>query len=996
MNTTAQYVHQVKDISQRTEPSYPYDLIVTDSLLYFTAYDKEHDLGLYATDGTQNGIQLLKVLENSVTNLSSHPRIYHQLEEDYLYFDNFNNGVCRSDGTAAGTKDLFPNKSISGFIPFDSAIYFLSDSGLYKIKNDTVSLVKQIISYYYSNGAIIIYNGYIYFSGYDSLSGAELWRSDGTTAGTQLFYDFTPGPYNSLDDFRPILAVQNNTLFITADDSVHGPEIWVSDGTVPGTNRLNLANTIAPKYFERTLSINNKLIINATDSIGTYHLWTSDGTSGGTSLLISDTNYNYGISAKEIIYNGYLYILVQQKPLAIPDLYALLKTDGTAAGTSIVKNNLNKHIVATLTVLNDDFYFIAPDTSNVDHICKADTNLNFQLTYQFDSLYKATTLTITAFKNKLFFNAVHPAADDELWVSDGTAPGTSLLFDINTNGATSISSCACMNSHLYFEAKDETRGTQLWKSNGHLTGTNPFGHFYHTTSTNVIFLNPEIFSLKNKLYFAGPDKTLWNTDGTVTNTKAVNGNINSWMEIHTDGNNIYYRPNLNNEIWKFDPTTTVSNLIYTGSTIYNFFAHNNNVYISRPDTTVAVNPISGSATIINEMPYAFYPLNDSLIYIATTAYTTFDDKLFVTDGTLGGTIQVPNGIDVTSACVFRDTFYFATRSFGGQLHKMTSDTGSTPFFTFAISFKNFTQMAPSANLIYLYAQEFSGIYELWVTDGTNSGTQKLTELPYYHIYNKEKNMVTYNDILYFFKDDGIHGREPWRSDGTIAGTYMLADINPTGSSNAYDYTLCGSNLYFTADDGISGEELYVISLSNSANCFAYYDTEFDSTLNQFTLNIDSVTLSQAIALHWDFGDGTTSTLNNPSHTYASNDIYTVCMTVYTGTGDSCTYCHDIGIDQTGSVILKATGFSIVINGTVDVTSLSVESDISIYPNPSSSIFHIRSAKKIYQCSVFNSSGQFILSSGSENINLTGYPSGIYYCKVIIGDEVHNIKLLKLN
>ena len=122
MNTTAQYVHQVKDISQRTEPSYPYDLIVTDSLLYFTAYDKEHDLGLYATDGTQNGIQLLKVLENSVTNLSSHPRIYHQLEEDYLYFDNFNNGVCRSDGTAAGTKDLFPNSPSSRFL-FECLLY---------------------------------------------------------------------------------------------------------------------------------------------------------------------------------------------------------------------------------------------------------------------------------------------------------------------------------------------------------------------------------------------------------------------------------------------------------------------------------------------------------------------------------------------------------------------------------------------------------------------------------------------------------------------------------------------------------------------------------------------------------------------------------------------------------------------------------------------------------------------------------------------------------
>ena len=37
-------------------------------------------------------------------------------------------------------------------------------------------------------------------------------------------------------------------------------------------------------------------------------------------------------------------------------------------------------------------------------------------------------------------------------------------------------------------------------------------------------------------------------------------------------------------------------------------------------------------------------------------------------------------------------------------------------------------------------------------------------------------MVEMGGILYFAADDGIHGWEPWRSDGTVAGTYMVKDV----------------------------------------------------------------------------------------------------------------------------------------------------------------------------------------------------------------------------
>ena len=69
--------------------------------------------------------------------------------------------------------------------------------------------------------------------------------------------------------------------------------------------------------------------------------------------------------------------------------------------------------------------------------------------------------------------------------------------------------------------------------------------------------------------------------------------------------------------------------------------------------------------------------------------------------------------------------------------------------------------------------------------------------------------VVYNSELYFFADDGIHGKELWKTDGSEEGTILVKDIVVgSGSSFPSSLTLSGSILYFTADDGIFGRELW--------------------------------------------------------------------------------------------------------------------------------------------------------------------------------------------
>jgi ELWxxDGT repeat protein len=68
------------------------------------------------------------------------------------------------------------------------------------------------------------FNGMLYFTMSCADTGVELWKSDGTEAGTQIVRDIIPGPDSSSPDF---LTVLNDRLFFAADDGNHGRELWV-------------------------------------------------------------------------------------------------------------------------------------------------------------------------------------------------------------------------------------------------------------------------------------------------------------------------------------------------------------------------------------------------------------------------------------------------------------------------------------------------------------------------------------------------------------------------------------------------------------------------------------------------------------------------------------------------------------------------------------------------------------------------------------------------
>lgn len=131
-------------------------------------------------------------------------------------------------------------------------------------------------------------------------------------------------------------------------------------------------------------------------------------------------------------------------------------------------------------------------------------------------------------------------------------------------------------------------------------------------------------------------------------------------------------------------------------------------------------------------------------------------------------------------------------------------------------------LAASSNKIFFAAGDSAHGYEPWVSDGTTAGTQMLKDIYpgttggmfFGNTYAEQNSHIVYNNEFYFIASDAIHEFELWKSDGTENGTIMVKDINPFGSmvgSNFNDYPyfcILNGMLFFEADDGSHGSELW--------------------------------------------------------------------------------------------------------------------------------------------------------------------------------------------
>lgn len=603
----------------------------------------------------------------------------------------------------------------------------------------------------------------LFFASLDDERGAELWKSDGTAAGTVLIKFF----YNGIGRSAPTqLTSIGNTLYFVANDGTHGIELWKSDGTEDGTV---LVKDVYPGFSSsrplRLTNLGGTLVFTAISNGAGRELWKSDGTETGTALI------------KEIFPGSSTALDESKEPLinvsgtlffeATHSAYGkeLWKSDGTEQGTALVKE-------------------ILPGANNGSHLRE-----------------------FTSLSGKLFFTHEQLNGIPALWQSDGTEAGTIPVPGLtSTPGAYDLLSSA--SGHIYF--KDSA--SQLWRTNGTAASVTKFD-----TPSMAVTLLADVLG---QVFFEDADGRLWKTDGTEGGTQMLQAvrdpsRSSSISAVRVIGNLLYFAAPYEGgqtDLWVTDgaaagtrriaqpgPSTgsafDFSSSVLTTSgqaALFTAFASDQGRELWRTDGTTA-----GTALVKDIFPGPRSSAPSLPVYVNGRVFFAADDgihgrELWLSDGTAEGTRLVadllagPAGSGPTLLTNVGGTLFFLAERTPGIEYALYKTDGTPEGTVHLDSFSlSPAQFAAVNGTLFFQARSIAGT-ELWRSDGTPEGTVMVKDINPGTADSFPSGLVNLGGQLYFSASSASTGNELWKSDGTGAGTVVAAHLTPGPQSTIID------------------------------------------------------------------------------------------------------------------------------------------------------------------------------------------------------------------
>jgi ELWxxDGT repeat protein len=409
---------------------------------------------------------------------------------------------------------------------------------------------------------------------------------------------------------------------------------------------------------------------------------------------------------------------------------------------------------------------------------------------------------------KTLFSANDGTDGTELWVTDGSAAGTSLLVDIfaGTSSSNPTGFTALGNGEIVFQATDATNGTELWVTDGTAAHTSLLKNIaagtLNSNPTNFFALGngKALFQANNAV--AGAE--LWVTDGTAAGTSLLkdiqsggSGSFPQGLSALGNGLTLFQATDGTDgaELWVTDGTTGNTSLLKD------------------------INPggAGSSPTLITALG------NGTAVFEASDG--THGKELWVTDGTAAHTsllMDINPGTtdssptDITLLGNGLALFQAKDATHGQELWVTDGTAAHTSLLKDIIggasaSLPNNITALGNGTAVFQAKDSTDGV-ELWVTDGSAAHTSLLKDINSGNSGSSPTGITALgNGKAVFQADNGTGGTELWITDGTAAGTSLLKDINPGAAGSApTGFTAIGNgSAVFQANNGTSGSEAWV-------------------------------------------------------------------------------------------------------------------------------------------------------------------------------------------
>lgn len=419
------------DIAAGTESSAPHLWLIWDGCLYFTARTSEHGYEPWIWNPRRNEARMLLDLipgpdDSNPEAVGANDRFLfiscsHESGNQELYALPFN---APQEPKLLGSQPMH----IRGVTGPDGTLYAACGSMILETDGNTAAFHVPVSVV--ALGSLALLNGRLFYP-------RQRTRGDGqpeiVTAVLDLesLESWALGPGEPVSDgvHEQYYAQAGGLVYFVTDDEVHGREVWCTDGSAAGTRltRDIWPGTGSCNPYSFT-GVGTHMFFLANDNEHGQELWVSEGTFETTRLVRDLYPGTRSSNPWSLVAFDEVLAFCAATPAEGEEVWI---SDGTESGTRIVSDAVP-----------------GPDTSGPHHLC--------------------------AFQGKLFYSYDEPRYGEELWTSDGTPEGTRLVQDIRPprfNPSTSPKNLTALGQGVCFVVGDVAHGEELWFSDGSGAGT---------------------------------------------------------------------------------------------------------------------------------------------------------------------------------------------------------------------------------------------------------------------------------------------------------------------------------------------------------------------------------------------------------------------------------------------------------------------------------------------------------------------------------------------